>query len=41
LWGPEDVASSRIHLSNESVEPSEIKRMVVAHALFRQLLADR
>ena len=41
LWGPEDVASSRIHASNASVDPSEIERMVVAKALFMQLLADR
>jgi hypothetical protein len=27
LWGPEDVAYSRIHASNESVDPSEIERM--------------
>jgi acetylornithine deacetylase/succinyl-diaminopimelate desuccinylase-like protein len=41
LWGPEDVASSRIHASNESVDPSEIERMIVAQALFVQLLAGR
>ena len=32
LWGPEDVALSRIHSSDESVDPSEIERMVVAQA---------
>src|SRR4029453_8817368 len=41
LWGPEDVARSRIHASNESVDPSEIERMVVAQALFIRLMADR
>jgi acetylornithine deacetylase/succinyl-diaminopimelate desuccinylase-like protein len=41
LWGPEDVASSRIHASNESVDPSEIERMVIAQALFMQLMAGR
>jgi acetylornithine deacetylase/succinyl-diaminopimelate desuccinylase-like protein len=41
LWGPEDVALSRIHASNESVDPSEIERMIVAQALFMQRLADR
>lgn len=32
LWGPEDVARSRIHASDESVDPSEIEAMVVAQA---------
>jgi acetylornithine deacetylase/succinyl-diaminopimelate desuccinylase-like protein len=39
LWGPEDVAASRIHSSDESVDPSEIERMVVAQALLLQRLA--
>jgi hypothetical protein len=26
LWGPEDVAASRIHSSDESVDPGEIER---------------
>lgn len=39
LWGPEDVASARIHSSDESVDPSEIERMVVAQALLLQHLA--
>jgi acetylornithine deacetylase/succinyl-diaminopimelate desuccinylase-like protein len=38
LWGPEDVAASRIHSSDESVDPSEIERMVVAQALLLQHL---
>ena len=33
LWGPEDVALSRIHASDESVDPSEIERMTVAQVL--------
>jgi acetylornithine deacetylase/succinyl-diaminopimelate desuccinylase-like protein len=37
LWGPEDVAKSRIHASDESVDPSEIERMIVAQAA---LIAD-
>jgi hypothetical protein len=37
LWGPEDVAGSRIHSSDESVDPREIEGMVVAQAL---LLSD-
>jgi hypothetical protein len=41
LWGPEDVARSRIHASNESLDPSEIERMVVAQGLFIQLMAER
>ncbi|MDF1602088.1 M20/M25/M40 family metallo-hydrolase [Nocardioides sp. YIM 152315] len=32
LWGPEDVAKSRIHASDESVDPSEIEKMVVAQS---------
>ncbi len=40
LWGPEDVASARIHASDESVDPAEIQRMVVAQALLLQRLAD-
>ena len=41
LWGPEDVAGSRIHASDESVDPSEIERMVVAQALFLQRIAHQ
>ncbi len=41
LWGPEDTASARIHSSDESVDPGEIERMVVAQALLLQRLADR
>jgi acetylornithine deacetylase/succinyl-diaminopimelate desuccinylase-like protein len=37
LWGPEDLAGSRIHGADESVDPAELERMVVAEAL---LLAD-
>jgi acetylornithine deacetylase/succinyl-diaminopimelate desuccinylase-like protein len=40
LWGPEDVARSRIHASDESVDPAEIERVVVAQALLIQHLAD-
>lgn len=36
LWGPEDVAGSRIHASDESVDPGEIERLAVAEALFLQ-----
>jgi acetylornithine deacetylase/succinyl-diaminopimelate desuccinylase-like protein len=32
LWGAEDVARSRIHASNESVDPAEIERMILAQA---------
>lgn len=39
LWGLEDVAVSRIHSSDESVDPGEIERMVVAQALLLQRLA--
>ena len=41
LWGPEDVAASRIHASDESVDPSEIEKLVVAQALLLQKLAER
>ncbi len=33
LWGAEDTRLSRIHASNESVDPAEIERMVVAQVL--------
>jgi acetylornithine deacetylase/succinyl-diaminopimelate desuccinylase-like protein len=41
LWGPEDVAASRIHSSDESVDPSEIEHMVIAQALLLQRLGGR
>jgi acetylornithine deacetylase/succinyl-diaminopimelate desuccinylase-like protein len=40
LWGPEDMASARIHASDESVDPGEIEKLVVAQALLLQTLAD-
>jgi acetylornithine deacetylase/succinyl-diaminopimelate desuccinylase-like protein len=39
LWGPEDRAAARIHASDESVDPSEIERMVLAQAFLLQRLA--
>ena len=33
LWGAEDMARSRIHASDESVDPAEIRSMVIAQAL--------
>ncbi len=41
LWGAEDVAASRIHGEDESVDPSEIERMIVAQALLVQHLAEK
>jgi acetylornithine deacetylase/succinyl-diaminopimelate desuccinylase-like protein len=41
LWGPEDLAASRIHSSDESVDPSEIEKLVVAQALLLEKLAER
>jgi len=41
LWGPEDVAASRIHASDESVDPTEIEKLVVAQALLLENLAAR
>jgi len=38
LWGPEDVAASRIHASDESVDSQEIERLIVAQALLLQRL---
>ena len=40
LWGAEDTALSRIHSSNESVDPAEIERMIVAEVLMLQRLGD-
>jgi hypothetical protein len=37
--GPQDMASSRIHASDESVDPSEIERMILAQAFFLEELA--
>ena len=39
LWGAEDLASARIHASNESVDPSEIEQMILAQVLTLQALA--
>jgi len=39
LWGAEDLALSRIHASNESVDPREIENMVVTQVLTLQGLA--
>ena len=33
LWGAEDVAQSRIHSADESVDPSEIANMIIAQVL--------
>jgi hypothetical protein len=41
LWGGEDMALARIHASDESVDPSEIERLVVAQALLLQSMSDR
>jgi acetylornithine deacetylase/succinyl-diaminopimelate desuccinylase-like protein len=40
LWGAEDVALSRIHASNESVDPTEIEKMIIAQVLTLQRLAS-
>jgi acetylornithine deacetylase/succinyl-diaminopimelate desuccinylase-like protein len=39
LWGPEDMALSRIHASDESVDPTEIEKMAVAQVLLLEELA--
>jgi acetylornithine deacetylase/succinyl-diaminopimelate desuccinylase-like protein len=41
LWGPEDRAAARIHASDESVDPSEIERMILAQAFMLHRLAAR
>jgi cysteinylglycine-S-conjugate dipeptidase len=40
LWGAEDVARSRIHGGDESVDPAEIERLIVAEALLLQSLGS-
>jgi cysteinylglycine-S-conjugate dipeptidase len=40
LWGAEDVAEAKIHASNESVDLSEIEKMIVAQALTLQTLGQ-
>ncbi len=39
LWGVEDTAKSRIHASDESVDPTEIERMIAAQVDFIEKLA--
>ena len=40
LVGPEDVAKARIHASDESVDPSEIEKLIVTQAVFLEELAS-
>ena len=40
LWGAEDTKLSRIHASNESVDPTEIERMIIAQVLTLQKLGS-
>ena len=40
LWGGEDMALARIHASDESVDPGEIERLVVAQALLLQRMSQ-
>jgi acetylornithine deacetylase/succinyl-diaminopimelate desuccinylase-like protein len=40
LWGPEDLAAARIHASDESVDPSEIERMIIAQAFLLEGLTN-
>ena len=41
LWGAEDMARCRIHASDESVDPAEIERMVLAQVSLVSRLAAR
>jgi len=38
LWGAEDASCSRIHGTNESVDISEVERIIVAQSLFCEIL---
>jgi acetylornithine deacetylase/succinyl-diaminopimelate desuccinylase-like protein len=40
LWGAEDLAMSRIHASNESVDPAEIEHMILAQSIFLHRFAE-
>jgi acetylornithine deacetylase/succinyl-diaminopimelate desuccinylase-like protein len=40
LWGAEDLARSRIHASDESVDPDEIERMILSQCLLLGYLAE-
>jgi cysteinylglycine-S-conjugate dipeptidase len=40
LWGAEDTKQARIHASDESVDPEEIHRMIVAQTLFVRAVAS-
>ncbi len=40
IFGAEDVAKAKIHASNESVDPSEIERLIVAEALLLERLGS-
>ncbi|MGZ8630175.1 MAG: hypothetical protein ACXWZF_04315 [Actinomycetota bacterium] len=39
LWGAEALARARIHASDESVDPTEIERMILVQALFLRAMA--
>ena len=39
LWGAEDLARSRIHASDESVDPDEIERLILAQCLLLEYVA--
>ena len=39
LWGPEDLAESRIHASDESVDPKEIEDMIITQVQLLQRLS--
>ena len=40
LWGPEDLAKSRIHASDESVDPKEIEDMIVTQVRLLERLQE-
>jgi acetylornithine deacetylase/succinyl-diaminopimelate desuccinylase-like protein len=40
LWGAEDIAAARIHAANESVDPAEVQRCVLAQTLMLETLAE-
>ena len=41
LWGSGDLAQSRIHGTNESVDIQELERMITSQSIFLQLLGDK
>jgi acetylornithine deacetylase/succinyl-diaminopimelate desuccinylase-like protein len=41
LWGAEDIARARIHAPEESVDPDEIRKLILAQVLLIRYLGRR